>query len=438
MGFKTKEACIMMLLLLFAGGCHSSPRVLPSLSPLLSPTAFVPATSRLATSTPPSTETPILTATTAPTPIPTLTPMPKSDIQHTVKGWGSFPRIAAVTGEALYLVQGDTATLLLDFGDITDQEIHFYYDARTWVQLSPNGQYAAYLFDTYTGADVLGYVDIQSRENHILKVAGNLQRAVGKGDPSESITSFVWRDNQGILYAKLKSAPNLAELWSIDLQDMEETKLAGDRVLTVLGISPDKEQVLFLYGIPFDDSGGYDEELAVLDLASGVVTRLLPPEGAGQYSGKRYLSFTLVTMPDGTQRIVAAEIGPGMTVTFQKPVIWMVDPRNNSITAIWTIGQAKDLGTKEGRDLEAGYDCPRDFLWSPSSESKFVYLADGAVLGGVWMVDLKNDTAVQIVEAGDQILLVWSSDGIVTQSFPWFDKLTLWSETGEIIGEIEF
>jgi hypothetical protein len=296
------------------------------------------------------------------------------------------------------------------------------------------------LFDTYTGADVLGYVNIQSGENHILKVAGNLQRAVGKGEPSESITSFVWMDNQEILYTKLKSAPGLAELWSIGLEDAEETKLASDKVLAVLGVSPDKEQVFFLHGIPFDDSGGYGEELAVLDIVSGAMTKLImPPEGAGRNLDNRYLSFTLVTMPDTTQRIVAAEIGPGMTVVLQKPVIWMVDPRNNSINAIWTISQGRDLGTKGRRDLGTGYDCPRDFIWSPSSESKFVYLADGAALGGVWMVDLKNDSAVQIVkEARGHILLAWSAEGIVTQSFLSLDKLTLWSEAGEVIGEIAF
>jgi hypothetical protein len=105
---------------------------------------------------------------------------------------------------------------------------------------------------------------------------------------------------------------------------------------------------------------------------------------------------------------------------------------------IWTISQGRDLGTKGGTDLGTHYNCPRDFIWSPSSESKFAYLADGAPLGGVWMADLQSGSAVQILESREQILLAWSSDGIVTESFPWFDKLTLWSETGEVIGEIEF
>jgi hypothetical protein len=42
------------------------------------------------------------------------------------------------------------------------------------------------------------------------------------------------------------------------------------------------------------------------------------------------------------------------------------------------------------------------------------------------------------VESVKQIPLAWSAEGIVTASFPEFDRLTLWSETGEVIGEIEF
>ena len=432
MSSDTRKACVMMLLLLLASGCLSLPRALPSSSPLLSPIASVPATYPFATPTPPSTGMPFSMVVTS---IPTLTPMPKPD---TVKGWGSFPRMAAVADEALYLVQGDTATLLLDFRDITDKAIRFY-ETRTRVQLSPNGQYVAYLFDTDTGDDFLGYVDIQSGENYLLKVVGNLQTCVGsKGEqPFEDITSFAWMDNQRILYTKRKSAPDLAEpwlaeLWLVALEDAEETKLASDKVLKVLGVSPDKEQVFFLYGTPFYDF--YSKELAGLDLVSGAMTRLLPPEGAEQGLSKRYVSFTLVTMPDTTQRIVAAEINPWETVNLQKPVIWMVDPRNNSIDAIWTISQGRDIGTD--------YDFPVDFIWSPSSESKFVYSTYELVFDGVWMVDLKNDNVVQIVEisntGGQILLLAWSFDGIVTQSFPGFDKLTLWSETGEIIGEIEF
>jgi hypothetical protein len=317
--------------------------------------------------------------------------------------------MAAVLGKALYLVQGNTATLLLDFGDITDTEIHFYHQARTQVQLSPNGQYVAYLFDTETGATVLGYVDIQEQENHILKITGNLQEPIGQGEPSEFINSFVWMDNQSIVYTNLRGNECLAELWLVDLEDGAETKLAGDEVLEVLGVSDDGDRISFLRGVLCDESRHYSEELASLDLDSGAMTPVLPP---APDEGGRYLSFTSVTMPDTTRRILAAEIGPGMTVVLEKPKIWMVDPRNNSSNVIWTISQGRDFG----------YDCPRDFIWSPSSESNFAYLADGAALGGVWMVDLQSGSAVQILSR-EEILLAWSSNGIVTESFPWFDRL---------------
>ena len=341
--------------------------------------------------------------------------------------------MAAVLGKTLYLVQGDAVTLLLDFGDITDREIHFYYQARTQVQFSPNGQYVAYLFDTATGATVLGYVDIQERENHILKITGDLQEPRGQGEPYEFINSFVWMDNQSIAYTDLRGNECLAELWLVDLENAAETKLAGDEVLEVLGVSDDGDRIFFLRGVLCDESRYYREELASLDLDSGAVTPVLPP---ALEEGDRYLSFTSVTMPDTTWRILASEIGPGMTVTSEKPKIWMVDPRSNSSNVIWTISQGRDLGTKGGTNLGTVYDCPRDFIWSPSSESKFAYLADGAALGGVWMVDLQSRSAVQILSR-EEILLAWSSNGIVTESFPWFDKLTLWSEAGKVIGEIE-
>jgi hypothetical protein len=430
MRFDIREGCILLSFLLLVNGCQSIPGASPLSSPLASPIDSVFATSPVAAPTPSSTETPLPTATPfIPSPTPTSTPSP-----DTITGWGNFPRIAAVLGKALYLVQGNTATFLLDFGDITDREIYFYYQAHTKVRFSPNSQYVAYLFDTSIGATVLGYVDIQEQENHILKITGNLQEPTGRGEPSGFINSFVWMDNQSIVYTNLRGIDCLAELWLIDLENAAETKLAGDEVLKVLGVSDNGDRISFLRGVLCDESRHYSEALASLDLDSGAVTPVLPPTPD---EGGRYVNFTSVTMPDTTRRILAAEIGPGMTVVSEKPKIWMVDLRNNSSDVIWTITQGRGLGTKGGTDLGTSYDCPRDFIWSPSSEFKFVYLAQGG-FGGVWMVDLQSGSTVQILEFREQILLAWSSDGIVTESFPWFDKLTLWSETGEVIGEIEF
>jgi hypothetical protein len=273
MRFDIREGCIVLSFMLLVSGCRSIPGASPLSSPLASPTDSVSATSPVVTPTPPSTETPLPTATPfIPSPTPTSTPSP-----DTITGWGSFPRIAAVLGKALYLVQGNTATFLLDFGDITDREIHFYYQARTQVRFSPNSQYVAYLFDTSTGATVLGYVDIQEQENHTLKITGNLQEPIGRGEPSGFINSFIWMDNQSIVYTNLRGNDCLAELWLIDLENAAETKLAGDEVLKVLGVSDNGDRISFLRGVLCDESRHHSEALASLDLDSGAMDTGLAP-----------------------------------------------------------------------------------------------------------------------------------------------------------------
>jgi hypothetical protein len=339
--------------------------------------------------------------------------------------------MAAVLGRALYLVEGDTATLLLDFGDITDKTIYFSYETRTQVQLSPNGEHVAYLLDTETGADVLGYVNTQDGEHQVLKIAGDLRRSASKGEPSESMTSFVWMDNQSVVYTKLigNSDQRLSELRRIDLKEGTETELAAGEIWQVLGVSEDGKRVYFVSGSYEDYSMHNSGEVATLNLDSGAITSGLLP---GPKEGHRYLNFASVTLPDATSRILVTEAGPGMTVQLEQPKIWMVDPRDDSSTIIWTISRGKDLGT------DVGYNCPRDFIWSASSESEFAYWTNGNGVDGVWVVDLQEDSAVQVVESVKQIPLAWSAEGIVTASFPEFDRLTLWSETGEVIGEIEF
>jgi hypothetical protein len=336
--------------------------------------------------------------------------------------------MAAVLGQALYLVEGETATLLLDFGDITDGG-YLSYGARTLIQLSPNGEYVAYLCRT-AGSNILGYVNTQDGENQVLEITGDPQRSAGKGEASESITSFVWTDNQSVLYTKLIGSSDqwLSELWRMDLKEGSKTELAAGEIWRVLGVSDDGKRVYFVGG-SHEEYLYADEELATLDLDSRAITSRLLPEPV---EGHRYLNFTYVTLPDATSRILASEIGPGTTVTLQQPEIWMLDPREDSSSVIWTISQGKDLGT------DISYNSPRDFIWSSSSESRFAYWTSGNGLDGVWVVDLQEDSTVQIVESLKEMPLVWSPEGIVTANFSEFDQLTLWSETGEVIGEIKF
>jgi hypothetical protein len=151
---------------------------------------------------------------------------------------------------------------------------------------------------------------------------------------------------------------------------------------------------------------------------------------------ERYHSFKLIALPDGTQRLLFATAERGDTAPMQPPVVWTADPESGHAEAIATINQGRTV-PKYGTAI---YDIPRDFLWSPRSEREFVYLADGAALGGVWRVDLDAGTAgplggTESLARTGLRLVAWTPEGIVIQNQ---DALWLLVESGEVLGEIRF
>ena len=177
-----------------------------------------------------------------------------------------------------------------------------------------------------------------------------------------------------------------------------------------------------------------EEGFALVDVKSGEMTNLWPEEELG---GKRYLNFKLVVLPDGSRRLLFTTRDWGDSVAKSPPVIWMADPESGQAEAIWSIDQGKDWS--KGEMTGTIYHTPREFLWSPRSEHGFIYLA-GAVLGGVWHVDLETGKAEPLGEAESLgrtglRLLAWATEGIVIQGQ---DVIWLLDEKGEIRGEIRF
>jgi hypothetical protein len=133
-----------------------------------------------------------------------------------------------------------------------------------------------------------------------------------------------------------------------------------------------------------------------------------------------------VTLPDGSPRLLYSVAGRGDTCPPPPAVIWLADPISRSAQAIWTLG---------GPDADGPFACsmPGSFLWSPQATGVLLY-QDGAA---VWRLDVEARQAAQLPITGS--LLSWRPEGIVTQDISYGPRvLRLWSETGELLGEIDF
>jgi len=193
--------------------------------------------------------------------------------------------------------------------------------------------------------------------------------------------------------------------------------------------------VLYVTRLIRDREAEREEGFVLLDLGSGEMKNLWPQEERG---AERYHSFKLIALPDASRHLLFVTAERGDTAATQPPVIWMGEPESGQAEAIWTIRQGKDWS--KGELTGTLYDIPRDFLWSPHSDQTFIYLADGAALGGVWRVDLEAEKAeplgkVESVGRTGLRLLAWTPEGIVIQNQ---DGLRLLDENGEVQGEMRF
>lgn len=365
-----------------------------------------------------------------------------------VQGTGGFPRLPVIApgsdgGMALYLVEGDRAAQVTAFEELPVGH------SSVVASPSPDGKRIAILLpDSRNGGSTLVVVGVDDGRRVTLdRGAGKL--APEKGAAYEGITSLAWLDDEHILYSKVTwpsneerdasweagaPLPIQGGVWLSSVDGKERRLLASDRIYRVLGASPDEQTLYVTRFIPGWELD-YEEGFALVDVASGEIKNLWPPEERG---AERYFSFTPVALPDGTQRWLFATAERGDTAPTQPPIIWMADVEGGQAEAIWTVDRGNDWSG--GEKPATIYDIPRGFLWSPRSAREFIYLADGAVLGGVWRVDLDGGTAeplpaMEAVKRTDLRLLAWTAEGIVIQNQ---DALWLLDEGGEVQGEIRF
>jgi hypothetical protein len=365
-----------------------------------------------------------------------------------VEGYGDFPRLPVIapgadsTTLALYLVEGDRATQLVEFEGLR------IGDDSVMVWPSPDGRHiAALLLDSWDGASTLEVLDVkEARRVTLDKGAGDLTSA--RGAAHEDITWLAWLDDEHVLYSKVTAPgteeveasqetgaplPVRGEIWLADLQGETERLLAQAPVQRVLGASPDGKRMYFTCHSQPGREGYRADGFCVLDVDSGTVripwaSTDRPLEGSTP-SNNTFFGYKLVTMPDGKQRVlfVGTEHHQGPPVN--PADVWLADPEREEAERIWTADQGGSFP-----DSWVAYDTPIDFLWSPCSEEKFAYLGDGIAFGGVWWVDTGVRQTRNLMP-GDLHLIAWTEEGIVVQSE---EALWLLDEAGEVRGEIRF
>jgi hypothetical protein len=365
-----------------------------------------------------------------------------------VQGRGSFPRLPVVAPGAdgstlaLYLVEGDRATQLLEF-----EGMHIGDDSVI-VRSSPDGEHiAALLLDSWDGASTLEVLDIKGAHRVTLdEGAGDL--APGKGAAHEDITWLAWLDDEHVLYSKVTAPsteeveasretgaplPVRGEIWLADLEGGTERLLAEAPVQRVLGSSPDGKRVYFTCHSQPGREGYYADGFCVMDVDLGAMRMLWPsadrPLEGSAPSNEAFFGYKLVTMPDGKQRVLFVGTEHHNGPPANPPDVWLADPESGEAKRLWTADQGETFP-----DGWVAYDTPVDFLWSPHSEEVFAYLGDGVAFGGVWWVDVGAGQTNNLLP-GDLGLVAWTDEGIVVQSQ---EALWLLDETGEVRGEICF
>jgi hypothetical protein len=360
--------------------------------------------------------------------------------QLVVEGTGDFPRVAvAAPGPdgvtlALYLVEGNKATQLATLNGST------VGTNSVQAELSPDGLHVACL--RTVGGSLRPVLEVIHTETLArVTVAEGPTQAREKGAPWDELTSVAWMDSDNLLYVRVSWSVSVGagsasqeemsmradgELWVSDLDGRRQELLVAGSVYRVLGASSDTSTVYATRLIPGTEEWR-DEGFAVVQRATGKMENLWPVEDGAQ---QRYHNFGLVNLPDGSLRVLYATSGQEQTVSTSAPVIWMGDPHTGHTDEIWVIRDGMEV-SKTGVSFTA-YDIPGDFLWSPTSGFEFVYLADGAALGGAWRVDLSANESHRLERAGSR-LVEWTDRGIVAEGLR---AIHLLDKVGVLGGEI--
>lgn len=444
---RTAHGCRAVLvglgLLLLLSGCDSA----PSASTLPSPPAGTPVSPAAGEDYPPALAAyvPPLPSTPWPTalPEPTATPRPTLEEGRVVRGWGNFPRLAVVATAredgtlALYIVQGDTATLL---GGFEDETLSIYFID---VQLSPGGRYVACWTYAGDGSRAIELVDTQDRRRVVLHQSTlDATLPPDEKDPpyADWPSSMAWLDEEHLLYIVQKrwryngstaDYPSYAmpgELWETDLNGGKQQLLAADRLDQVLGVSPDGRRVYFLrLGAEWVSAGPREwYNLYSLDLTSGVTATLWPQDN----DPDRYTGYTLLRLPDGSQRVLFMTLVPGDTVAAGPTAIWALDPRS---------GTAEFLGTVTEGGESAGMSwlaTPGKYYWAVRNS----HPAGGGMVDDSWWVSLAAQHSHSLQQRERAKPLAWTAEGIVVylrDRGRGESLLQLLGDDGQVQGEIE-
>jgi hypothetical protein len=380
----------------------------------------------------PSTDLPV------PIPPPTAPVVPEPEAvlntSYVIKGWGEFSRTPVVAPAkdgrtlALYLVEGDQASQLLIFNNS-----HQNWDNVTF-EVSPNGEYIAYLFRSSNIETFIGIVDIMGEQNTLIdKGAGKLDPPDVKAGPFEEITSLTWLDDQNILYTKVTWPGNdepaseeiIGEIWQSSMDGKEQQLLATAPILRIYGASSDRSK--FYVTRIYEDSWNM-EGFAILDAKSQKLEYLWPAE---EKPAPHYYGMRKITLADGSLKVLYTylEQGPGTSVATSPPTLWLGDPETKQSAIIWT---ADDHPLIRPTDNTTTYSAPDTLEFSPNNKNEFIY----TISGNLWHRDTTKMEDKLIGEV-DVDIQAWTANGI----FGWDQaksKLQLLDEDGQIKGEISF
>lgn len=353
--------------------------------------------------------------------------------ERIIQGYGNFPRLAVAgrgadgTTPALYLVEGDKARQLVLYEGL---DFASYIEAK----LSSDGQHIAVLLhDGNHGFVALELVRTDTGERLILDRFDGTE-ALRIGVETGDFTSMVWLDAEHIAYAfsGMSWPKAYGKVWSTNLDGSEKHLLWSGPIHRILGASTDQQTLYVTRAIPMP-TGWLEEGFALLNVQSGTLESLWPKE---DNPAQEYKHFTLVTLPDGSLRLLFVAAKREMSLATEPPVIWLASPESRQADAVWTVTSGRALESPEGH-VTFSYDLPLDLFWSPTSVHELVFLAHASAPGGVWRVDLEAKSVDRVPAPEDvhRRLLAWMAQGIVTQSG---NSISLLDQTGAVKGEISF
>ncbi len=345
---------------------------------------------------------------------PTPTPAPEVVLEENrvVTGSGEFPRMHFVAPAsdgktaALYLVEKNTATQVAIFrGRMMGEQVAS--------QLSPDGKRLAVLFPHDQVLDsFLEVVDLENGNvTHLVEVVGDALPEVKNSD-FQAITSFVWADDQHILYSKVtlpggENLPNVAEdggplpiqgeIWQTNLDGTQQSLLVTAPVYRLLWISKDGSRY-FVTGLIERD--WKREDFYYLDAKSSVLESVWGSEGRpGYYT----YALSQATLPDGSLRLfIAYSDEPiGHTTFKETPSFWMIDPETGSKQIMWNGDQ---------HDQIEGVYFPENIFWSPTSTNKYIYKFDGQL----WVKDFQIGEETKLGEHRGWVV-GWHEEGILVK-----------------------